>query len=138
MNKSLEKLIFIRPESFMTQINGGTMIDKIKKIVETIKAECPHGCSGISCSECPLNNPDNEFGYEVCEMLAKIELLLENQNQRHDLSARKRKHNNVPAPTPRRFARNLNAMEQEPAPMESSIIHVLQMAHDKLKKENEK
>jgi hypothetical protein len=133
----MEKLISIRPENLMIQINGGTMIDKIKKIVETIKAECPNGCSGVSCSECPLNNPESEFGYEVCEMLAKIELLLQHEIRRQDLSARTRKHN-IPRSTPRRFARNLNGMEQEPAPMESSIIHVLQMAHDKLKKENEK
>ncbi|MBN2488250.1 MAG: hypothetical protein JXA98_04410 [Methanosarcinaceae archaeon] len=114
------------------------MIDKIKKIVETIKAECPHGCSGVSCSECPLNNPESEFGYEVCEMLAKIELLLEHEVRRQNLSARSRKHN-VPGPSPRRTsARYSDVMEQEPEPMESSIIHVLQMAQDKLKKENEK
>jgi len=113
------------------------MIDKIKKIVETIKTECPNGCSGISCSECPLNNPESEFGYEVCEMLAKIELLLQHEIRRQNLSARARKHN-VPRSTPRASARYSRDMEQEPAPMESSIIHVLQTANAKLKKENEK
>lgn len=113
------------------------MIDKIKKIVETIKTECPNGCSGISCSECPLNNPENEFGYEVCEMLAKIELLLEHEVRRQNLSARTRKHK-VPHSISRTSARRLNIMEHEAEPMESSIIHVLQTAHDKIKKENEK
>jgi len=112
------------------------MIDKIKKIVETIKAECPNGCSGLSCSECPLNNPDNEFGYEVCEMLAKIELLLQHKNRWQDLSARDNKHN---VPHPNAVPRYSGIIEQEPIhPMDGSIIHAVQTARDNLKKEQNK
>jgi hypothetical protein len=113
------------------------LIDKITKIVETIKKECPDGCSGLSCSECPLNDTKDEFGYEICEMLAKIELLLPHTNHLRDSSARsnKQKLSRSALPT---FKRYSDTPEKRPTmPMEGSIIDAFQTAHDNLRKRNE-
>ena len=48
--------------------------EKIKNLVERIKAEFPHGCGDMDCNECPAHNEDYETSeFVMCEMLSAIE-----------------------------------------------------------------
>jgi len=47
--------------------------EKIAALVEHIKKEFPDGCSGVLCSDCPVNKKEYDtVEYSVCELLEWI------------------------------------------------------------------
>ena len=47
--------------------------EKIKNLVERIKAEFPHGCGDMDCNECPLRRRvADTIEFDICEMLSSI------------------------------------------------------------------